>query len=68
MTGAGAGKFADKLGLRGIEPAQKLVQRAEHLLGKRRRDGGLRLALSSRAPAAVGRWHRQTGETNRAEA
>ena len=44
------------VGLGGIEAAQQLVQRAQHLLGERGRDRGLRLAAlaQERRQAAVG--------------
>ena len=38
MPGSLARELANEIGLCGIEPAQQLVQRAEHLLGQRGRD------------------------------
>jgi hypothetical protein len=62
VAGARSRQLADELGLGGIKTPEQLVQRAEHLLGERGRDRGLRLpALAQqRRQAAVGGVGEQT--------
>ena len=62
MAGPTARQLADEVRIGGVEPAQQLVQRAEHLLGERGRDRGLRLAAFLRA--APGR-RRSSASVNR---
>ena len=67
MLGAPGGEVLDQSRLGSVEPAQKLVQRAQHLARELGRDGGLGVAagLQEGAQALVGRGVEQTKAAER---